>query len=233
MTITKEAYPERVLLVLTPNGTLKGAHQERLEVVMENGVALPDFPAKQHPAEPLDASTLLKLLPDQGVLLAQVQQLTDDCADVTADRDALRAAVKRADETRDAALTRIEALLADNAQLAADFAATNEKVAAAVRGKLAVEAERDALAEQVADLLAPPADPAVSSAQARLALKAAGLFAPINAHMMALPEDDAARIHWEFSPYFHRSNPVLAEVAETLGLQSAQIDQLFAAAAAF
>lgn len=74
MTISKETYTERVLLVLNSDGTLKGAHSEAMETIRDGDVVLA---ARMLPAEPLDAATLATVLPDQAALYAQVQSLMD------------------------------------------------------------------------------------------------------------------------------------------------------------
>lgn len=77
MALTQQTYVERILIVLNPDGTLKGAHQERLEAIVDGETVLS---VKQLGAEPLDAQALANVLPDQAALAAQVQTLTDQVA---------------------------------------------------------------------------------------------------------------------------------------------------------
>ena len=81
MAIEKTAYVERVLIVLNADGTLKGAHQELLEVYADAGTVVA---SRQLPAAPLDAATLATALPSQSALLSQVAALTPQRSDETA-----------------------------------------------------------------------------------------------------------------------------------------------------
>jgi len=76
--------------------------------------------------------------------------------------------------------------------------------------------------------------PPVTMRQARLALLGAGLLGTVESGINDLPEPQksAARIVWEYSGEVQRNNPVVAQLAATLGLSSAQIDALFIGAAA-
>lgn len=85
MAITRTTYPERVLIVLAADGSLRGAHQEQIETIADGGDVIS---TRQLSASPLDAATLATVLPDAAALLAQVQSLTDQLAAVTAERDA-------------------------------------------------------------------------------------------------------------------------------------------------
>lgn len=89
MALSRTRYPERVLIVLNPDGTLKGAHQEELEITDDNGV----LSYRQLMAAGVDQATLATILPTQATLTAQVQALTADLAAMTAERDALLAQV--------------------------------------------------------------------------------------------------------------------------------------------
>lgn len=80
MSITDTTHIERVLIVLNPDGSLKGAHQERLREVRDGDVAL--LSATQLPAEPLTPEALAAVLP-QAALAAQAAALV-------AERDALQ-----------------------------------------------------------------------------------------------------------------------------------------------
>lgn len=83
MPITKSSYVERILIVLNEDGTVKGAHQNSLNTIHEDGAILRQI---QGDAVAMDAATLAAVLPDQAALLAQVQALM-------AERDALQATV--------------------------------------------------------------------------------------------------------------------------------------------
>jgi hypothetical protein len=68
------SYVERVLIVLNPDGTLKGAHQETLNEVRKDGAVI----ATQYlPAAPLDAEALKAILPDRAAAIAQAANLQD------------------------------------------------------------------------------------------------------------------------------------------------------------
>ena len=75
-----------------------------------------------------------------------------------------------------------------------------------------------------------PAVPqSVTMRQARLALAAAGLLAPVNTAVAAGGE--ALQIEWEFAATVDRTWPTLAALQAALGLSDAQIDALFTTAA--
>lgn len=85
-----------------------------------------------------------------------------------------------------------------------------------------------------------PADPSpvvvpeeVTMRQAKLALLAAGLLDDVESALDGLSGDEgrAARIEWEYSSVMRRDKPFVAAVGAAAGLNSAQIDQLFIAAA--
>lgn len=80
----------------------------------------------------------------------------------------------------------------------------------------------------------PAAVPTVSRRQARRALRAAGLLDDIEAAINALPEParSDALIDWQDATEFVRNWPLLITLAAALGLSDAQVDALFAAAAA-
>lgn len=77
----RTTYVERVMIVLNPDGTLKGAHQDKLERITSNGETLVE---RMLGAEPLDAAALASVLPDHAALAAQVQALTDERDDLAA-----------------------------------------------------------------------------------------------------------------------------------------------------
>lgn len=74
----------------------------------------------------------------------------------------------------------------------------------------------------------------VSMRQARLALLEAGLLDDVAAALGALPspQKEAAQINWEFAATVDRSSPLVATLAQALGLGAADLDQLFTTAAA-
>jgi hypothetical protein len=216
MPITRTTYPERILIVLNPDGTMKGAHQEAIETIADGDDVLS---VKQLSAAPLDAGALAAVLPDQGSLLSQVQTLTDDLAAMTTDRDAEKTAKETALSDKTAAETQRDAETAAKTsaldQIAALTTAKAEAATAAAEALSAVQAdlttaraatrsvemERDAaltaktaLESQVAALEAQlnPIDvngfAILSAVQVRLALLAAGItFAHVDAAIDALP----------------------------------------------
>lgn len=74
----------------------------------------------------------------------------------------------------------------------------------------------------------------VTRRQALRALDAAGLTAAVENAINALPEPQRsrARIDWDNAAEFRRDFPLLAQLAASMGLAAAQVDALFAAAAA-
>ena len=90
---------------------------------------------------------------------------------------------------------------------------------------------------------APPAPPApsppgpptvVSIRQARLALLQAGKLEAVEQAIAELPEParKAAQIDWEFAAEVQRSWPLVQALAQALGMNEADLDALFTAAAA-
>lgn len=75
----------------------------------------------------------------------------------------------------------------------------------------------------------PPVPTVVTNAQARAALRAAGLLPAVQSAINSSSPDiqDA----WEYSPTLHRDSVLLAALGAQLGLTEAQIDALFVAAA--
>lgn len=83
----------------------------------------------------------------------------------------------------------------------------------------------------------PPAPPVVATVtmrQARLALLGASLLDDVEAAITALaePARSAARIEWDYATEVRRDWPLLVQLADDMGLSAAQVDDLFAAAAA-
>lgn len=73
----------------------------------------------------------------------------------------------------------------------------------------------------------------VSAAQARLALLAAGLLDPVDAAVAAAVSggNRALGVWFEYATEWRRDSPHIAALGPALGLSSAQIDDLFVAAA--
>jgi hypothetical protein len=79
----------------------------------------------------------------------------------------------------------------------------------------------------------PQVPQSVTMRQARLALLGAGVLSQVEGAINAMPEPQksAARITWEYSAEVQRHNGLVSQMAPSLGLTSAQIDELFTAAA--
>lgn len=75
--------------------------------------------------------------------------------------------------------------------------------------------------------------PRVTMRQARLALLQAGLLDEVEAALAALPGDEgrAARIEWDYSSEVWRNKPFVQQLAVSIGLSEAQLDELFITAA--
>lgn len=73
----------------------------------------------------------------------------------------------------------------------------------------------------------------VTMRQARLALRATGLYSAVNTVVaeMAGEQGDYARIEWEFSSEVYRHRPLVLAMIATLGWTGEQVDQLFITAA--
>lgn len=73
----------------------------------------------------------------------------------------------------------------------------------------------------------------VSMAQARIALRRAGLLEQVEAVMAAIPDKDAredALTAWEYSTVISRNGALVSQLAPLLGLKDEEIDSLFEAA---
>lgn len=75
-----------------------------------------------------------------------------------------------------------------------------------------------------------PVPQSVTMRQARLALHGAGLLAAVNAAINAAGE--AAKIEWEYAQEVQRASGLVPAMAAQLGMNDAQLDALFTAAAA-
>jgi hypothetical protein len=84
----------------------------------------------------------------------------------------------------------------------------------------------------------PPAQPvpqSVTMRQARLALLGAGLLDDIEEAIASIPDPvqrRAAQIEWEYATIVERNSALIQQLAPTLGMTEAQMDELFATAAA-
>lgn len=73
----------------------------------------------------------------------------------------------------------------------------------------------------------------VTMRQARLALLQGGLLANVEVAINAMPspQKEAAQIEWQYSSEVHRNKALVQTLGPALGLNDAQLDQLFIAAA--
>jgi hypothetical protein len=84
----------------------------------------------------------------------------------------------------------------------------------------------------------PPAQPvpqSVTMRQARLALLGAGLLDDIEEAIASIPDPvqrRAAQIEWEYATIVERNSALIQQLAPALGMTEAQMDELFATAAA-
>ncbi len=130
----------------------------------------------------------------------------------------------------------LAALLPDRAALLVEHQAATTALAA-------VTAERDALVEEAAALrrqvaatsgAAPTVDgvpQVVTNYQARAALIAAGLFEQVDTAVKAGGAGTPAYQAWEYANQVYRNSPLIIGLGEALGIDAAQIDALFVAAA--
>lgn len=108
------------------------------------------------------------------------------------------------------------------------------------QGWHAVNGEEDVAADENFSATMPTTTPAmrvpkvVTMRQARLALYGAGKLAAVNTAVASMPgaAGDAARIEWEYSGEVQRDKALVQALAPVLGLNDAQLDALFVAAAA-
>ena len=70
----------------------------------------------------------------------------------------------------------------------------------------------------------------VTPRQVRLLLLQQGLLEQVEAIIAA--QDEATKITWQYASVFERDNPLLNDLAQTLVLSPAQLDEFFIAAAA-
>lgn len=69
----------------------------------------------------------------------------------------------------------------------------------------------------------------ITMRQARQALYQSGLLDQANSFIAAIPgsDGDKARIAWEYAGDVERANPLVAQIAASLGLSDQQVDDLF------
>lgn len=87
---------------------------------------------------------------------------------------------------------------------------------------------------QAADPVVAPRITKVTMRQARLALLGANLLTTVNAAIAAMPgaQGEAARIEWEYSQEVQRDRGLVSALGTQMGMTEAQLDALFAVAAA-
>ena len=93
-------------------------------------------------------------------------------------------------------------------------------MAAVNAGKITIEAAQEAA-------LVPQS---VTPRQVRLLLLQQGLLANVEA--IIAQQGEATKITWQYASTFNRDDPLLNQLAVTLGLSEQQVDQFFVAAAA-
>lgn len=106
------------------------------------------------------------------------------------------------------------------------YPTTNEEVASYVSEQLAAGWTPSPIP---ATPTQPQVPPSVTPIQIRKALSAAGLRAAFEAAVANGSQD--LKDDWEFSLAFHRTNPLINQMATGLGLSADQVDALFIAAA--
>ena len=100
--------------------------------------------------------------------------------------------------------------------------------------KLGIQPTPEQLAAVSVVANTPPRIARVTMRQARLALLGAGLLPNVNAAIAAMtgPQGEAARIEWEYSQEVQRDRGLVSTLGAQLGMTEAQLDALFATAAA-
>jgi hypothetical protein len=91
-------------------------------------------------------------------------------------------------------------------------------------------ASRDA---ELAEAVKPVVPEQVTMRQARLALLSAGLLSQVDPAIESLdsPEQETARIEWDYSSAVSRHRPLVVMLGQKLGLDDEALDQLFITAA--
>ncbi len=77
----------------------------------------------------------------------------------------------------------------------------------------------------------PPVPATVTRFQALAVLAAGGYLPTIRTYIATLGEDDITRLAWESASEWERTSPTLNALATMLNLTSAEVDDLFVAAA--
>lgn len=95
-----------------------------------------------------------------------------------------------------------------------------------------LDAHADMLAAWVASYVPPPPEPIqvpqeVTAFQAKAALDAAGLYDAVEAMMADAATPRIYKLAWREAQVFRRDSPTVLAMASTLGLTSAQVDDLF------
>jgi hypothetical protein len=136
--------------------------------------------------------------------------------------------------TRDVIQAETLSVLLPQAALMAQVAALTAERDAAVASRDAAVARVDQLEAELGHVDAEGV-PVLSAVQVRLGLLGAGITPAQVEGIIAQIGDDAQRItaqtYWEYATQIHRSHPLIATLGSALGLTSAQIDQMWAAAA--
>jgi hypothetical protein len=101
-----------------------------------------------------------------------------------------------------------------------------------------LEEYEEFLLSWIASYIPPPDKPttipqSITPRQARLALLGAGLLSQVESALQGLPEPDrtVALIEWEYATLIERGSAWIAGLGAALGLDAAQIDELFISAA--
>lgn len=152
----------------------------------------------------------------------------EEAAAARAAHDAALAA--KDEEAAAARAAHAAALAVKDEEAAAARAALEERHAAELAAQLgAADEARAQLEARIAELTAPPSEPVVTMAQARRALRRAGLLEKVQRAVETLGGEvlDA----WEYENRVRRSSPLLAVLIADVGLTDSDVDELFALAA--
>lgn len=232
--LTTKLIDHRVLIVLEPDtGALRGAHSDKLIAVYDGEQQIA---VKPENGVPIDDSDLAAVLPSQSSLAVRVQRLTDQLADMTADRDTHRTARETAEAQVASLTTERDGLADDKAGLTSQLSeaqaakATAEESVSSLTEQLAAAQSRIAELEQPVPLVN-GVPQQVTNYQARSALISADLFSAVDAAVKAQGPASQAYHAWEYANVFSRSSPFIADMGAALGLTTEQIDALFVAAA--
>jgi hypothetical protein len=206
-TITETNHIERVVLAFRGDvdGSFKGAHLERFNIIKRDGVEIVRQPGRATTISEAAAAGFtwpeVAAEINTGLLLTCESQAAQ-IVTLTAEKAAAETARIAAETARDTALAEVEALTAQ-------------------------------LAEYQTPVDANGVPKQVTMRQAQLALLAAGLLDDVEAAIAAIPGDAgrAAQITWTKSSAVQRDNALIGQLAGALGLTSAEVDALFIQAA--